>query len=218
MRSRLVPHVSLLLAACSLAACGALTNVSATSNVTSQYSHVWVTMADACLRAASVTGDSSWLDFPLTTPVTLDLATVTNGGLAVFGSSLKIPTGNYQQMELVLTDTAAPLATSAQAAGLVYNDQVGYLDSAGAALTAPLDLVHPENGIVLSVSLSIPSNLKAELQALNDGGTDADESETGTETGLGTTTTGTTSTGLATTSTPRRIWCRSPTAASRAFS
>ena len=196
MRSRLVLHVSLLLAACALAGCGALTNVSATSNVTSQYSHVWVTIQDVKFNtsATAAAGDSSWLDFPLTTPVTIDLATVTNGGLAVFGSSLKIPTGTYAQMQLLLTDTAAPLATSAQAAGLLYNDQVGYLDSTGAALAAPLDLVHPENGIVLSVSLSIPSNPKAELEALNDGaattadGT-ADETGTDTSTGLATTAT-----------------------------
>ena len=202
MRSRLVPHVSLLLAASSLAACGALTNVSATSNVTSQYSHVWVTVQDVKFNtsATASAGDSSWLDFPLTTPVSMDLATVTNGGLAVFGSSLKIPTGNYQQIELILTDTAAPLTTSAQAAGLIYNDQVGYLDSSGAALTAPLDLVHPENGIVLAVSLSIPSNLKAELQSLSDSGTDT-ETETGTTTGVGTTTTGLGTTSAAATTT-----------------
>jgi hypothetical protein len=196
MRSRLVLHVSLLLAACALAGCGALTNVSATSNVTSQYSHVWVTIQDVKFNtsATAAAGDSSWLDFPLTTPVTIDLATVTNGGLAVFGTSLKIPTGNYAQMQLLLTDTTAPLTTSAQTAGLIFNDQVGYLDATGAALTAPLDLVHPENGIVLSVSLSIPSNLKAELEALNEGGSETadEEDENGT----------TTSTGLATTTTP----------------
>ena len=83
MRSRLVLHVSLLLAACALAGCGALTNVSATSNVTSQYSHVWVTVQDVKFNtsATAAAGDSSWLDFPLTIPVTIDLATVTNGCL-----------------------------------------------------------------------------------------------------------------------------------------
>jgi len=194
MRSRLLPHVSLLLAACSLAACGALTNVSATSNVTSQYSHVWVTVQDVKFNtsATAAPGDKSWLDFPLSTPVSIDLTTVTNGGLSVFGSSLKIPTGNYAQMQLLLTDTAAPLTTSAQAAALLYNDQVEYIDSAGTPISAPLDLVHPENGILLSVSLSIPSNLKAELEALNEGGSSTDEDETetgtGTTTGVGTTT------------------------------
>jgi hypothetical protein len=84
-------------------------------------------------------------------------------------------------------------------AGLVYNDQVQYLNSAGAATTAPLDLVHPEQGIVLTVSLSIPSNLKAELEALDEGAdTTADETETGT-TGVGTT--GTTTTGTTDTTT-----------------
>jgi hypothetical protein len=151
--------------------------------------------------ATAAPGDSSWLDFPLTTPVSIDLATVTNGGLSVFGSSLKIPQGNYAQMQLLLTDNAATLGTSAQAAALTYNDQVEYLDSAGTSLTAPLNLVHPENGIILSVSLSIPSNLKAELEALNEGGstTAAGETGAGTTTGIGTTgTTGTTGIGIGT--------------------
>jgi hypothetical protein len=198
MRSRLLAYVSLLLAACSLAGCGALTNVSATSNVTSQYSHVWVTVQDVKFNtsATAAPGDKSWLDFPLTTPVSIDLTTVTNGGLSVFGSSLKIPQGNYAQMQLMLTDTAAPLTTSAQTAALTYNDQVEYLDSAGTALTAPLDLVHPENGITVAVTITIPSNLKAELEALNAGGSssDEDETETGTTTGLATTTASTTAT------------------------
>jgi hypothetical protein len=149
---------------------------------------VWVTVQDVKFNtsATAAAGDSSWLDFPLTTPVTIDLATVTNGGLAVFGSSLKIPTGTYAQMQLLLTDTSAPLVASAQAAALLYNDQVGYLDSTGAALAAPLELVHPENGIVLSVTLSIPSNLKAELEALNEGGsTTAAANGTGTDTTTG---------------------------------
>ena len=202
MRSRLVVHVSLLLAACSLAGCGALTNVSATSNVPSQYSHVWVTVQDVKFNssATAAPGDSSWLDFPLTTPVSVDLATVTNGGLAVFGSSLKIPQGNYAQMQLLLTDNAAPLGTSAQAAALTFNDQVEYLDSAGTLLTAPLNLVHPENGIILAVTLSIPSNLKAELEALNAGGSTTADDETDTTTGIGTTGTtgvGTTGVGIA---------------------
>jgi len=199
MRSRLVLYVSLLLAACSLAGCGALTNVSATSNVPSQYSHVWVTVQDVKFNtsASAAPGDSSWLDFPLATPVSVDLATVTNGGLAVFGSSLKIPQGNYAQMQLLLTDNAAPLGTSAQAAALTFNDQVEYLDSAGTSLTAPLNLVHPENGIILAVTLSIPSNLKAELEALNAGGSTTADGETEGTTGVGTTgTTGVGTTGI----------------------
>ncbi len=46
MRSRSLVHVSLLLATCVLVGCGARTNVSATANVTSEYSHVWITVND----------------------------------------------------------------------------------------------------------------------------------------------------------------------------
>jgi hypothetical protein len=186
-----------------LVGCGARTNVSATANVTSEYSHVWITVNDVKFNtsASAAPGASSWLDFPLSTPVTIDLATVTNGGLAVFGDSLNVPTGNYLQMQLLLSDPSASLTSSAATAGLVYNDQVQYLNSAGAAVTAPLDLVHPEQGIVLAVSLSVPSNLKAELEALDEGAdTTADETEPGTtgETGVATGTT----TGLGVATTP----------------
>lgn len=210
MRSRSLLHVSLLLAACSLAACGARTDVSATANVKSQYSHVWVTIQDVkfSTSATAAAGDSSWLDFPLSTPVTIDLATVTNGGLAVFGSALKIPTGTYAQMQLQLTDTV-PLVTSAQSVGLLYNDQVEYLDSTGAATAAPLELVHPEQGIILGVSLTIPNNTKAALDALNTSrattpnatGTNPTTglTTTGTTTSAGTTTCATTTTNTATT-------------------
>jgi hypothetical protein len=151
--------------------------------------------------ATAAAGDSSWLDFPLSTPVTVDLATVTNGALAVFGSALKIPQGTYSQMQLLLTDTAAPLVASAQSAALLYNDQVQYLDSTGAAVTAPLDLVHPEQGIVLSVSLTVPNNTKAALESLDAAqATTTDANATDATTGL--TTTGTTTTGLATTAVP----------------
>jgi hypothetical protein len=133
------------------------------------YSHVWVTVQDVKFNtsATAAPGDSSWLDFPLSTPTTIDLATVGNGGLAVFGSALKIPTGTYSQMQLLLSNSSAALVTSAQTAGLLYNDQVEYLNSAGAAVTAPLELVHPDNGIVLAVTLTIPNNTKAFAESLD---------------------------------------------------
>jgi len=192
MRSRSLLHLSLLLAACSLAACGARTNVSATANVTAQYSHVWVTVRDVKFNASAtaLAGAGSWLDFPLSTPATVDLAAVTNGGLAVLGSALKIPTGKYAQMQLLLTDTSAPLASSAQTATLLFNDQVEYLNSSGAPTAAPLELVHPEQGILLSVSLTIPDNTKAALDALAVG------------TSAATASTGTNATGLTTTGVP----------------
>jgi hypothetical protein len=133
------------------------------------YSHVWVTVQDVKFNtsATAAPDDSSWLDFPLSTPTTIDLATVGNGGLAVFGSALKIPTGTYSQMQLLLSNSSAALVTSAQTAGLLYNDQVEYLNSAGAAVTAPLELVHPDNGIVLAVTLTIPNNTKAFAESLD---------------------------------------------------
>jgi hypothetical protein len=196
MRTRSLLHVSLLLTACTLAACGARTDVAATSNVTALYSHVWVTVQDIKVNtsASAAPGDSSWLDFPLTTPQTVDLATVANGGLAIFGSALKIPTGTYLQMQLLLADSSASLVTSAQTASLLFNDQVEYLDSTGAAVAAPLQLVHPEQGIVLSVKLTIPTNTKAALAALGTtAATTGSSSSINPTTGLPTTTPATTS-------------------------
>jgi hypothetical protein len=202
MRSRDLLHVSLLLTACALAACGARTNVSATSNVTALYSHVWVTVQDVKVNtsASAAPGDSSWLDFPLTTPQTFDLATVTNGGLAIFGSALKIPTGTYMQMQLLLADSSAALVTAAQTASLLFNDEVEYLDGTGAPVAAPLQLVHPEQGIVLAVKLTIPTNTKAALAALGTTGATTGTSSIDPTTGLATTTAAT-STATATTTT-----------------
>jgi hypothetical protein len=194
MQSRDLPRFSLLLAVSALAACGARTNVSATSNVTALYSHVWVTVQDVKVNtsATAAPGDKSWLDFPLTTPQTFDLATVTNGGLAIFGNQLKIPTGTYLQMQLLLADSSASLVTSAQTVSLLFNDEVEYLDSAGAAVAAPLQLVHPENGIVLAVKLTIPTDTKAALAALGmtatTAGTTTGTSSIDPTTGLPTTT------------------------------
>ena len=160
MHRQKVTHVSLLLAACVLSACAARTDVSATANVTALYSHVWITVQDVKFNASATAAadESGWLDFPLSTPQTIDLAAVSNGGLALFASALKIPTGSYAQMQLILADTSATLATSAQSAGLLYNDQVDYLDSTGAAVAAPLQLVHPEQGIIVAVSLTDPTD------------------------------------------------------------
>jgi hypothetical protein len=185
MQRRHLLRFSLLLAASALAACGARTNVSATSNVTALYSHVWVTVQDVKVNtsATAAPGDSSWLDFPLSTPQTFDLASVTNGGLAIFGSQLKIPTGTYLQLQLLLADSSASLVSSAQTESLLFNDEVEYLDSNSTPVAAPLQLVHPENGIVLSVKLTIPTDTKAALAAL---GTTA--TTTGTTTGTSTST------------------------------
>lgn len=197
MHRQKVTHVSLLLAACVLSACAARTDVSATANVTALYSHVWITVQDVKFNASATAAadESGWLDFPLSTPQTIDLAAVSNGGLALFASALKIPTGSYAQMQLILADTSATLATSAQSAGLLYNDQVDYLDSTGAAVAAPLQLVHPERGIIVAVSLTVPTDSKAALAALG-----AVAPATATTSGAATTTIDPT-TGLPTTTT-----------------
>ncbi|HEY5102270.1 MAG TPA: hypothetical protein VII70_05775, partial [Steroidobacteraceae bacterium] len=117
--------------------------------------------------------------------------------------------GTYAQMQLLLADSASPLVTAAQSQSLLFNDQVEYLDSTGEAVAAPLLLVHPEQGIVLAVTLTIPGNTKAALEAL--GATSADTATSGTlgtssssidpTTGLATTTPATTTTTCDTTTT-----------------
>ena len=76
MRIRFLTHLSLLLTAIGLSACGARTNISATANVPALYSHVWITVQDIKVNssASAAPGDTSWLDFPLTTPQSIDLA------------------------------------------------------------------------------------------------------------------------------------------------
>ncbi len=157
-----------LLACAALAACQSRTDVSAGANVPAQYSHVWVTLDQVAFNTSATAGptDSGWQQFTLSAPQTIDLTNVTNGTLTEFANSLSLPSGTYNQMRLVLTDSNAALTSSAQSAGAEYNDEVDTTNSSGALERLPLAVPNAAQGIAFSISLTIQSAQQAALAAL----------------------------------------------------
>jgi hypothetical protein len=132
-------------------------NVSITDGPGTDYDHVWVT-----IKAISFHTDpdivwninnASWRTTTLTTPVTLDLTSLTNGTLNQVFSGMQIPMGTYTQIRLFVAGYDEVLTASAQAAGLAYNDQVDYTDltvTPGVVHHVPLELAYPAPGIRLT--------------------------------------------------------------------
>lgn len=157
-----------LLACLALAACQPQTNVAATGNVPVQYQHVWVTVRQVAFNTSATAGpeDSGWSQYTLASPQTFDLASFTNGALAQFASSLKVPQGTYTQMRITLTDANASITSSAQAAGASFNDEVDYTDASGTVHRVPLQVPNAAEGMAFPVSLTVASSEQAGLAAL----------------------------------------------------
>src|SRR5215831_8261204 len=148
-------------AACAaLAGCTQASNVSMQANVRQQYTHVWLTVQEIWFNTSATASpeDTTWKRFPLSTPITVDLATLTSGSLAQIASSLKVPDGTYPQIRLIPVDSAT-LASSASAAGAIYNSEVDYTDSSGVAQRQPLGLLNADKGIGVATTLTIKASL-----------------------------------------------------------
>jgi hypothetical protein len=139
-------------------------NVQVTDAPTKDFDHVWVTISAVRFNNSDnvPAGDPSWLGFPLATPVTVDLASLYNGNLASVFSGISLAAGTYKQIRLVLVSDAANLSSSAQAAGLTYNDQVNWTDTTGAHL-APLEVPRPNDGIGLNGTFTVASGTPLDL-------------------------------------------------------
>lgn len=186
--------VSVLLLAVVLGGCSSRSNVSATGNVPSQYSHVYVTAQAVWFNPSATAGpdDSGWVQFPLSSPATVDLVADSSGNFGSLITDLKLKPGSYAQVRLIPVDASTPLTLSAQTIGARYNAEVDFIDSSNTTQQLPLELLNPDRGIGIQTSLSVPlGNIGAALAA---------KTTTGT-TSTPTTTTGTTPTTPATPST-----------------
>ena len=184
---------SVLLLAVVLGGCSSRSNVSATGNVPSQYSHVYVTAQAVWFNSSATAGpdDSGWVKFPLSSPATVDLVADSSGNFGSLITDLKLKPGSYSQVRLIPVDSSAPLTLSAQTIGARYNAEVDYIDSSNTTQQLPLELLNPDRGIGIQTSLSVPlGNIGAALGGVTTTGT----STTGT--------TGTTTTPATTTTTP----------------
>jgi hypothetical protein len=159
----------LLLACCfSLAACDTSVNVAATGNVSARYSNVRITVKELWVNenATASIDDTTWLKFPLSTPVTLDLVGLTSGTLNEFATQLKVTPGSYHQVRLFLADRTETLTSAAQTAGATYNDEVTYLDANNVESTVPLEIPNAAQGIGIETELVVQAATDAILGAL----------------------------------------------------
>lgn len=185
-----------------LAGCSTRTDVSVTGNTPAKYSHVWITAQEVWFNTSAIAGpdDGGWVKFPLSTPATVDLVTASGGNLGSLVTSLKLAPGTYSQARLIPMDATAPLTSSAQTAGALYNTEADYVDSAGTTHQLPLELLNPDKGIGVPGTLKVPvGNIGAALAVAT--ATTGTTSTTGTTGTTGTTTPTTTATPTTTTTT-----------------
>jgi Domain of unknown function (DUF4382) len=126
-------------------------NIKVTDGPSSNLSHVWVTVTKIAVNTSNATdmSGSGWTSVELPTPVSIDTLALANGVLSSTIASMNLPAGDYKQIRVTLAGSSDALTTSAVSAGLIYNDQVTYLDSNGAPQIAPLEVAQATQGIAL---------------------------------------------------------------------
>lgn len=128
-------------------------NVSLTDGPGDDYDHVWITVKAISFhtnpKQVWSSSDASWQTTTLPAPVTMDLASLTNGALNQVFAGMNLPVGSYKQIRLFLAAYDDPLTASALTAGLTYNDQVDYANSSGVEQHVPLEIAYPVQGIQL---------------------------------------------------------------------
>lgn len=156
-RRAAVPAVAAVLGCALLGGCQSRTNVSASGNAAAQFTHVFLTIDQVWFNTSASAGptDSSWVKFALATPQTIDLVRLNNGVVSQFASGLKLASGTYDQVRVILADSTDVLAASAQSAGAATNDEVDYFDTSDVAHTAPLAILNAAQGISISTSLTV---------------------------------------------------------------
>ncbi len=127
--------------------------------------HLWVTITGVALHASAThvygDGDAGWVTLTLAAPLTVDLAdpSLASGGAVSLLRQSVSALGTFAQLRLLLapSDPAYPLAASASAKGLRFNDQVQYTDGGGSH-DVPLETPDSQAGL----RLLTPFNLSAD--------------------------------------------------------
>ncbi|HEX7156244.1 MAG TPA: DUF4382 domain-containing protein [Burkholderiaceae bacterium] len=173
-RRKIFLALSALAAAAGLAACGGggssgtmasgMVNVSVTDAPTADFDHVWVTIAEIRFHTSNAVAanDPGWLKFPLAAPITVDLAALNNGSLQSVFAGITLPVGTYQQIRLLLVPDTSPLAASAVAQRITYNDEVDWTDVLGSHV-APLEIAAPVQGIGISGTFTVSTAAPLDL-------------------------------------------------------
>lgn len=158
MSLRTAARISMLLLCGGLWACESRVNIEAGGNAAANPSSVLVTVKEVWLNESATAGpdDPSWLRLPLAQPRTLELARADGAAMSELASALKVPSGTYRQLRLLLVDRSEPLTASAAAAGAAFNDQVTAFDADGVARTLPLEIPDAARGIGIETELVVP--------------------------------------------------------------
>jgi hypothetical protein len=130
-----------------------------------EFDHVYITVKDLWFHTSDAAdpGAGNWLKYPLSTPVTLDLLSLTNGALQSLWNNIQLPTGNYRQIRLFLV----PTSTANPPAGHQYFNEV----VAGSS-TSPLHIPDAEHGIKLVGAFSVMAGETLKLAIDFDAGHD----------------------------------------------
>jgi len=161
-------------------------DVSATGAVEANVSHLWITVSEVWFATAADTtpeATAGWTKSVLATPVTVDLATLSQSTLASLASAISLPAGTYKQVHLVVADSSDALLTSAQSLGFTTNAGITLADASGTVTTSALESPIPEGGITIPVDLVLAGSFDF-----------GSSSNTDSTTATGTTSTSTTST------------------------
>lgn len=152
------------------------------------YAHVYITVKSVAFHADDTAGSGSpgWQTLTLAKPVTVDLAALasgrmyadTNGGTPLF-SGLALHAGTYRQIRIFLAASEDPLAASASALGLAYNNEVQLPGDAGHYILRIPDAgdgiaLVPESPLVVAaggnVRLALDFNLNDDVVAVSPNG------------------------------------------------
>ncbi len=134
--------------------------------------HVWVTVRDLWFHTSDSAepGQTGWIKFPLSSPVTLDLLALGNGAISFpVWDNIEVPEGEYNQIRVFLARTEATLTASALDKSLTYNNQVDVSDDAAAY---PLRVPEAGRGIRLTGTFLVKKNEKLKLAIDFDAGHD----------------------------------------------
>ena len=138
-----------------------------TDGPSDSFNHVWVTVTKIAFHtdpnAIWSASDATWQSTTLPSPVTIDLAALNNGLMNNVFGKMNLPVGTYRQIRFFFDSDTDPLDSSAQAimdneaspAALQWNDQVEYVNAAGAIAEAPLEIAYPVQGVQLQGSFSV---------------------------------------------------------------
>lgn len=131
------------------------------------YDRVWVTIDTVALTAEAdrpwSATDSAWTIVRLGSPVTLDLAALTNGVVGSLLVGKPLAAGTYGQLRLFLVPPDAALSASAKDHQLSYNDQVDTTTADGVAHHVPLELTDNSLGLRSGGPITIEANTNADV-------------------------------------------------------